>query len=137
MTTPDCGHTDFITLPPTMDFLVEHVTNINLDLSIDRTIPRCKLCDLIRTTEQADKEDHGFKESTRDHIIFTGRQISDDEYDPEMKASLVQCLPKIIDHHEAVRKIQVDAQLTIWKKYWGIWGHVDGPDREDEIIGDQ
>ncbi|KAG4416390.1 hypothetical protein IFR04_010436 [Cadophora malorum] len=55
-----CGHsTSFCFLPPTLTFLKENFASLPSDKSIDRSLLRCRLCDLIDTQYAADLAEIG------------------------------------------------------------------------------
>jgi hypothetical protein len=128
-----CGHSRFIFLPPTLAFLVEKSHAITPNQDIDRSVPRCKLCDLLATQEQLDLAD---KESLVDKIEkdikLTKDLISEGIRKDELEKAL-DVMKKQRDDAVMATDLKIAAA---WKESWAIWGHGDGPDRANEYYED-
>jgi len=132
-----CGHsTSFFFLPPTLTFLKENFTSLPSDKSIDRSLLRCRLCDLIDTQYAADLAEIGPPDLPKEADIE--KQIVDlkQAITEGTKTDTENALPKLQRKLSAAVRATDERILEIWLRYWGVWGPGDGPKRgDDEVSG--
>ncbi len=132
-----CGHSaEFTKLPPPFETLVRDFPRITAFKGLDRSTPRCKLCDLIAAQIRADKVEYPpptFKSPVdelekqiklAEELIAGGKQKEKSEETlPEMRKKLAD---SIRDMDRGI--------LRAWKEHWGIWGPGEGPEMEDDLV---
>jgi hypothetical protein len=131
-----CGHSKFKFLPPTLSFLVENFITPNQD--IDRSILRCKLCDLLATQERANHADkppptHESLVDKIDRDIKLMRDLISEGIRKDELEKTLEVMEKQLDDAVMATDLKITAA---WKEYWAIWGHGDGPDRANEYYED-
>lgn len=138
-----CGHEEcYITLPPTLEFMIENFPLITPIEEIDRSIPRCRLCDLIAAN--AREQEAAYPPPTftnpipglRRHIKVTEQLVSEDVQKEEVEA-LGASLPLIRQTLEDEIKVTDQRILEAWMSHWAIWGPGEGPDLENEYAVEQ
>jgi hypothetical protein len=136
----DCGHLEcFISTPPTLEFLLETFPLITPDKVIDRSIPRCRLCDLLgtRTRETAAVYPPptylSAIERLQKYIASTEKLITEGVRKAELEATLPSMKQMLADEIK-VTELRL---LEAWKGHWAIWGAGDGPDVSDEYIEEE
>jgi hypothetical protein len=125
-------------LPPTLAFLVENAHAITPNQDIDRSIPRCKLCDLLAAQQRADHADKPpptyeslINKIERD-IKLTQDLISEGIRKDELEKAL-----EVMKKHRDDAVMATDLRIAAaWREYWAIWGHGDGPERANEYYED-
>jgi len=133
-----CGHSQFIFLPPTLAFLVENVHAITPNQDIDRSVPRCKLCDLLAAQQRADLADkppptfESLVDKIERDIKLTQDLIGEGIRKDELEKAL-EVMKKQLNDAVMATDLRIAAA---WKEYWAIWGHGDGPDRINEYYDD-
>lgn len=134
-----CGHsTTFCFLPPTLTFLKENFPSLPSDKSIDRSLLRCRLCDLIDTQYAADLAEIGPPDLPQEADIE--KQIADlkQAITEGTKTDTENALPKLQRKLSAAVRATDERILEVWLRYWGIWGPGDGPKRgDDEVSGEE
>jgi hypothetical protein len=135
-----CGHEEcYITLPPTLEFLTENFPLITPNGTLDRSILRCRLCDLI--TANAREEQAAYPPPTftnpipeiRRHIKLTEQLISEDIRKEELEASLPLMMKTLEDEISSTDMRIMEA----WMGHWAIWGPGEGPDLENEYVAEE
>jgi hypothetical protein len=125
-------------LPPTLGFLVENVHAITPNQDIDRSVPRCKFCDLLAAQERANHADkpppthESLVDKIDRDIALTKDLISEGIRKDELEKAL-EVMEKQLDDAVVATDLRIAAA---WKEYWAIWGHGDGPDRANEYYED-
>jgi hypothetical protein len=129
-----CGHSSFIFLPPTLAFLVENVHAITPNQDIDRSVPRCKFCDLLAAQERANQADkpppthESLVDKLDRDIKLTQDLISEGIRKDELEKAL-EVMKKQLDDAVMATDLRI---AGAWKEYWAVWGHGEGPDRANE-----
>jgi hypothetical protein len=132
-----CGHSEFIKIPPTLGFLTKTFPRIKPDSTIDRTVPRCRLCDLIAAQQREDEAvsetyTRPIRETEKD-IRNTQDLISRDigkEYKDELEPLLAQ-MRKRLDQAFRTREAKI---AEAWIRHFAIWGPGEGPDLPNEVF---
>jgi hypothetical protein len=133
-----CGHSKFMFLPPTLAFLVENAHAITANQDMDRSIPRCKLCDLLAAQQRADHADkppptyESLVDKIERDIKLTQDLISEGIRKDELEKAL-EVMKKQRDDAVMATDLRIAAA---WREYWAIWGHGDGPERANEYYED-
>jgi hypothetical protein len=132
-----CGHEDcYISLPPTLESLIENFPIITPNETLDRSIPRCRLCDLITAGTREDQAAYPPPtftnpiEGIRRHIALTEQLIGDNIRKEELEASLPLMKKALEDEIRATDQRILEA----WAGHWAIWGPGEGPDLENEYV---
>jgi hypothetical protein len=132
-----CGHENcYIDLPPTLEFLVENFPLITPNETLDRSISRCRLCDLIATNGRQDQAVYPPPTFTnpidgiRRHIALTEQLIGEGIRKEELETSLPLMKKALGDEIRATDQMILEA----WAGHWAIWGPGEGPDLEDEYV---
>ena len=132
-----CGHsTTFCFLPPTLAFLKENFPSLPSDKSVDRSLLRCRLCDLIETQYAADLAEIGPPDLPKEADIE--KQIADLKHaiTEGIKTDTENALPKLQRKLSSAVRATDERILEVWLRYWGVWGPGDGPKRgDDEVSG--
>lgn len=119
----------YIKVPPTILFLEEEFPYILPNQTLDRSLPRCKLCDLIAAQNRAIVAENpppgiNVVEETENNITMVEEMIEagiatkqDEEDLVELKRELEDAIMLMnLRIHEA------------WLPYWEIWGPGYGPE---------
>lgn len=129
-----CGHADFIQVPPKLESLIEKFPRLAPNNEIDRSVPRCRLCDLIAAQI---REDEAVSPTNMHPVWKAEKDIRHTESLIQRgigKAELESALPglrKILD--EAI-KARDEKIIEAWYKHWAIWGPAgEGPEPVNEI----
>lgn len=134
-----CGHSStFSFLPPTLDFLAENFPSVVADRDIDRSLLRCRLCDLIETQAQADiVEAAPPGQETIENIEKEINRVKELLAGGKIKEDLTNVLPMLKEKlASAVRA--ADARIEeVWKAHWAVWGPGEGPDQHDDDFVDE
>ncbi|PMD67435.1 uncharacterized protein K444DRAFT_15715 [Hyaloscypha bicolor E] len=132
-----CGHEEcFVATPPTLAFMLENFPVVTLDPTIDHSIPRCRLCDLIaaRARETAavypPPTYSSAIERLQNHIASTEQMIGEGIRKEELEATLPSMKQMLADEIWATELRMLEA----WKGHWAIWGHGEGPEMPDEYV---
>jgi hypothetical protein len=132
-----CGHEDcFVATPPTLTFMLENFSVVTPDPTIDRSIPRCRLCDLIaaRTRETAAVHPpptySSAIERLQNHITSAEQMIGEGIRKEELEATLPSMKQMLANEIWATELRMLDA----WKGHWAIWGPGEGPEMPDEYV---
>jgi len=130
-----CGHEAcYVDLPPTLEFLVENFPAITPSETLDRSIPRCRLCDLIEAKCREDQAVYPPPTFTnaidriREHIATTEQLICEGIRKEELETSL-PLMNKALDDEIRATDQRI---LEAWAGHWAIWGPGEGPDLENE-----
>jgi hypothetical protein len=130
-----CGHSEcFRFIPPTLAFIVENFPTITPNQDLDRSVPRCKLCDLIAAQERADYAEMPSPTYTSSMIKITN-DIKDAQQliDQDIRKEELQKALVVIKQKREDAIVITDLKIAAaWKEHWAIWGPGDGPDREDD-----
>jgi len=123
-----CTHP--LTRPPTIDFLLTAFPNITPLYTLDRSIPRCKHCDIIAAHRRAIDAElppptytnpvTQIEKDIEDAKILIGMGVRRKELEealPRMKSKWVDAITK-----------RDDRIREAWREYWGIWGLEKGQD---------
>jgi hypothetical protein len=116
--------------------MLENFPVVTLDPTIDRSIPRCRLCDLIaaRARETAavypPPTYSSAIERLQNHIASTEQMIGEDIRKEELEATLPSMKQMLADEIWATELRMLEA----WKGHWAIWGHGEGPEMPDEYV---
>ncbi len=134
---PACGHSpEFIKLPPPFQTLIRDFPRITAYKGLDRSIPRCKLCDLIAAQIRADKVEYPpptYKspvDELEKQIKLAEKMIAEGKQKEELEETLPEMKKKLADSIRDMDK----GILQAWKEHWGIWGPGEGPEMEDELV---
>ncbi|KAE8442023.1 hypothetical protein EG329_003924 [Mollisiaceae sp. DMI_Dod_QoI] len=124
-----CKHEQtYMKVPPTLNFLVQNFPYVPPNQTLDRSIPRCKLCDLILAQDRANVAENppphinvveGIESniSLIEEMITAGIATNQDEEDlVELKKEL----------EDAIMLTDIRIQEA-WMPYWAIWGPDVGP----------
>ena len=132
-----CGHsTTFCFLPPTLTFLKENFPSLPSDKSIDRSLLRCRLCDLIDTQYAADLAEIGPPDLPKEDDIEKQIVNLKQAITEGTKTDTENALPKLQRKLSAAVRATDERILEVWLRYWGVWGPGDGPKRgDDEVSG--
>jgi len=131
-----CGHSEFIKTPPTFDFLAKTFPRIKPDLNLDRTVPRCRLCDLIAAQQREDeavsekytKPIREIEKDIRNTQDLISRGIGKEHKD-ELERLLAQ-MRKRFDEAFRVREAKI---AEAWIAHFTIWGPGEGPELPNEV----
>jgi hypothetical protein len=129
VTMASCTHEKiYLKPPPPAEFITQNYPYIHPNLKLNRTIPRCKLCDLIKAQDRAiiaENPPPGINIVERikhdidliEEMIAAGISTKQDEEDlVDMKVEL--------DNAIALANVRIH---EAWLPYWDIWGPGDGP----------
>ena len=123
-----CNHEpQFVVLPPSIEFLTQEHSDTAPNLLLDRTIPRCKLCDLCDAREMFDllkMPDEAYhniapemfsyiEEKIKSAGILLGKGVKKTETE------------KTLAEWKQMRANAIAARKSIentWSDVWGIWG---------------
>ncbi|KAH7396025.1 hypothetical protein BKA64DRAFT_75336 [Cadophora sp. MPI-SDFR-AT-0126] len=133
-----CGHsTTFCFLPPTLTFLKENFPSLPRDTSIDRSLLRCRLCDLVDTQYAADLAEIG--PPNLENEVDLQKQIADlkQAITEGSQTDTENALPKLQRKLSDVVRATDERIIEVWMRYWAVWGPGDGPQRGDEEFGEE
>lgn len=133
-----CNHeTTYLQVPPSLKFLVQNYPHIVPHQTLDRSTPRCKLCDLISAHERATIAENpppyinAVEQIERD-IELIDKLVTADVATKQDKEDLTVL-------HDQLRDAIMLADIRIqeaWYPYWAIWGPGDGPEVLDTVFDD-
>lgn len=129
-----CGHTDFIQVPPKLESLIEKFPWIPPNNEIDRSIPRCRLCDLIAAQI---REDEAVSAANMRPIWKAEKDIRHTEsliHRGIGKEELESALPGLRKTLDEALEARDEKIIEAWRKHWSIWGPAgEGPEPINEI----
>ena len=103
---------------------------ITPDETIDRSIPRCRLCDLIAASTRESAAVYppptysSAIEGLQSHIASAEQLIAEGVRKEELEATLATTKKMLEDEIRATELRMLEA----WKSHWAIWGPGDGPE---------
>jgi hypothetical protein len=135
-----CGHEEcFIESPPSLELMAENYPLIAPNEEIDRSTPRCRLCDLTATSSRESAAVYPpptFSSSVEvlEHQIASVEQlIAEGIRKKELEETLPSIQEMLTDEMFATEKRILEA----WKEHWAIWGLGEGPDMPNEYLEEQ
>jgi hypothetical protein len=130
-----CGHEEcYISTPPTLQFMLEDFPLITPNETIDRSIPRCRLCDLIAASTRESAAVFPPPtyaspiEGLQNHIASAEQLIAEGIQNEELEKTLPSMKQMLADEIKATELRMVE----VWKEYWAIWGPGEGPEIPNE-----
>jgi hypothetical protein len=113
-----------LTLPPSVNFLLNNFPDIIPSYTLDRNRPRCKHCDFIAANNKAIDAELPPPEY-RNRVTGIEKQIELAKSlikDGVKKEELEQALPQM-KRKWADEIMKRDGRIRdAWKEYWGVWG---------------
>lgn len=135
-----CGHEEcFIDSPPSLEFMAEYYPLITPNEEIDRSIPRCRLCDLTAASagESAAVYSHptfsSRVEALQRYITSVEQLIAERIRKEELEAILPSIQKMLTDEISATENRMLEA----WKEHWAIWGLGEGPEMPNVYLEEQ
>ena len=126
-----CGHEEsFIESPPSLEIMVKNYPLIALNEEIDRSTPRCRLCDLTAATSRESAAVYppptfsSRIEDLQHHIALAEQLIAEGIRKEELEATLASIQKMLTDEIFATGNRMLEA----WKEHWAIWGLGEGPE---------
>jgi hypothetical protein len=104
--------------------------------TIDRSMSRCRLCDLIATST---RESAGVYppptysspiEGLQKHIASAEQLIAEGIRKEELEATLPSMKQMLTDEMKATELRMLEA----WKRHWAVWGPGEGPEMSNEYV---
>jgi len=130
-----CGHNEaYASIPPPLDDLTDTFPYIKPNTTIDRSIPRCKFCDLIKSNlraEAAECPPPGYINPV-DELHRKVQLLKDsNESQKELQLAEKNLADAISASDERIK--------GAWMEHWAIWGVGcgDGPDRENVYLAEE
>ncbi|KAE9369727.1 hypothetical protein N431DRAFT_493499 [Stipitochalara longipes BDJ] len=130
-----CGHEEcYISTPPVLEFMLEEFPLVIPNEIIDRSIPRCKLCDLIAASTRESTAVYPPPtysspiEGLQNHIASAEQLIGEGIRKEELEATLPSMKQILADEIRATEL----RMLEVWKEHWAIWGPGEGPEVPNE-----
>ncbi|KAH6682526.1 hypothetical protein B0J14DRAFT_694013 [Halenospora varia] len=123
-----CGHcTQCLQKPPSVMFLLVNCPGVEIDYDLDRTVPRCKQCNLIATynkTVEPIISAPGAKSARMiEKDIDRALELMDDGMlDQATRTRLREALPAMEQKLWEAKRAGEKKHEEIWNKHWGIWG---------------
>jgi hypothetical protein len=132
-----CGHDECYTFtPPTLEFMLETFPSIVPNETINRSVPRCRLCDLIATGTRESAAVYPPPtysspiEGLQKHIASAEQLIAESIRKEELEATLPSMKQILADEMRATELRMLEA----WKGHWAIWGPGEGPEMSNEYV---
>ena len=130
-----CGHEEcYISTPPAVEFMLEDFPVITPNETIDRSIPRCRLCDLIAASSRESTAVYppptysSAIEGLQNHIASAEQLIVEGIRKEELESTLPSMKQMLADEINATELRMLEA----WKEHWAIWG----PGERPEILNE-
>ena len=126
MSCPKCSAK--LVLPPPVESLKQRFPSLAVDMSIDRTQPRCQRCEMRAANKAAIEVDCPPPAYTNplkrlEHGMKKIRTDLKDDIDPDVMELLLSVMKTKWAETHKDREIRGNA---IWKQYWAIWGTITG-----------
>lgn len=127
-----CGHkTNFSFLPPSLDKFAKNFPDLLPDLDIDRTILRCRLCDLIDTEAEADRAALKAKRT----IVDIEARLAEANQGIVTWEDPADFIPRLLQERSDTLRGMDQKIREVWEKFWAVWGPGEGPNRLGDVYG--
>jgi hypothetical protein len=135
-----CGHEEcFIESPPSLESMAENYPLIAPNEEIDRSTPRCRLCELTAASSRESAAVYPPSifsrriEVLQRHIASAEQLIAEGIRKEELEATLPSIQKMFTDEIFATQNRIVEA----WKEHWAIWGLGEGPEMPNVYLEEQ
>lgn len=128
-------------VPPSLDFMTETFPYILPNKTLDRTIPRCKLCDLIAADDRAATAQNpppgsNIKEDIEHAIAAIEKRTTEGKATEQDKEDMA-ALEKDLDDVIWLTELRIH---EAWLPHWEIWGPAfekieDEPEEPQRLLG--
>jgi hypothetical protein len=135
-----CGHEEcFIESPPSLEFMAENYPLTAPNEEIDRSTPRCRLCDLTAASTRESAAVYppptfsSRIEALQHHIVSAEQLIAEGIRKEELEATLPSIQKILTDEIFATQNRILEA----WKEHSAIWGLGEGPEMPNVYLEEQ